>query len=261
MRPMTKLRFFVAGVLVAGFGLGWAVAGGQDVAEAQAPHAPFMMQRIYTGIDGLSHVENIELNEQSVLEQVTGMRVRVSPPGRFVDYHVAPGRRYIINLTGGGQLEVAEGKVDLPAGSIEYIDDLTGKGHTTANIGNALRVSIHLEFANQNQIIGQHAVVPGHESFNHSSLAWVHVGLGGRCPDTLPVVVNGRTDGARRRGPSVCLHPDRTVHHQCARLSTDGSQGPIGASPNARRTRRGGVDARDQSDVPEAARGLLARRV
>ena len=44
-----------------------------------------MMQRIYTGTDGLSHVENIELNAQSMLEQVTGMRVRVSPPGRFID--------------------------------------------------------------------------------------------------------------------------------------------------------------------------------
>ena len=154
MRSMTMMRFFVAGAFVAGFGFGWAVKGGHGVAEAQAPQAPFMMQRIYTGTDGLSHVEQIELNEQSILEQVTGMRVRVSPPGRFVDYHVAPGRRYIINLRGGGQLEVAEGKVDLPAGSIEYIDDLTGKGHTTANVGTAPRVSIHLEFADQNQIVG-----------------------------------------------------------------------------------------------------------
>ena len=82
------------------------------------------------------------------------MQVRVSQPGSFVDWHVAPGRRYIINLTGGGQLEVAEGKVDLPAGTVEYIDDLTGKGHTTANVGDAPRVSIHLEFEDQNQIIG-----------------------------------------------------------------------------------------------------------
>jgi len=154
MRSMTTMRIFVAGAFVAGFGLGWAVQGGHGVAQAQAPHASFMMQRIYTGADGLSHVEKIELNEQSVLEQVIGMRVRVSPPGRFSDYHVGPGRRYIINLTGGGQLEVADGKVDLPAGSIEYIDDLTGKGHTTANVGDAPRVSIHLEFADQNQIIG-----------------------------------------------------------------------------------------------------------
>jgi len=152
MKTMTRL--FVAGVFVVGFALGWAVKGSHGVVEAQAPEAPFMMQRIYTGTDGLSHVENIELDAQSVMEQVTGMRVRVSPPGSFSDYHLAPGRRYIINLTGGGQLGVAEGKVDLPAGSIEYIDDLTGKGHTTANVGNAPRVSIHFEFADQNQVIG-----------------------------------------------------------------------------------------------------------
>ena len=63
-----------------------------------------MMQRIYTGTDGLSHVENIELDAQSVMEEITGMSVRVSQPGSFADWHVGPGRRYIINLTGGGQL-------------------------------------------------------------------------------------------------------------------------------------------------------------
>ena len=156
MRSMTRTRLFVAGAFVVGFGLGWAVKGGHGVVEveAQASDAPFLMQRIYTGTDGQSHVENIALNAESVMEEVTGMRVRVSPPGSFSDYHVAPGRRYIINLTSGGQLEVAEGKVDLPAGSVEYIDDLTGQGHTTANVGNAPRVSIHLEFADQNQHIG-----------------------------------------------------------------------------------------------------------
>lgn len=154
MRSKTRTRTFVAAAFVAGFGLAWAVKGGQGAAEAQGADAPFVMQRIYTGSDGLSHVEHLELNEESVFEEVTGMTVRVAPPGRFVDYHVAPGRRYIINLTGGGQLEVADGKVDLPAGSIEYIDDLTGRGHTTANVGDAPRVSIHLEFADQNQIVG-----------------------------------------------------------------------------------------------------------
>ena len=154
MSSMTRTRLFVAGAFVVGFGLGWAVKGGHGVVEAQASDAPFLMQRIYTGTDGRSHVEHIPLNAESVMEEVTGMRVRVSPPGSFIDYHVAPGRRYIINLTGGGQLGVAEGKVDLPAGSIEYIDDLTGQGHTTANVGNAPRVSIHLEFADQNQHIG-----------------------------------------------------------------------------------------------------------
>jgi hypothetical protein len=147
-------RFLIGGAFVVGFGLGWAVKVDQGVVAAQAPHRPFMMQRVYTGTDGLSHVENIELNAQSVLEKVTGARVSVSQPGSFSDYHVGPERRYIINLTAGGQLQVAEGKVDLPAGTIEYIDDLTGKGHTTANVGKEPRLSIHLQFADQKQIIG-----------------------------------------------------------------------------------------------------------
>jgi hypothetical protein len=150
----SRTRFLVGAAFVVGFGLGWAVKIDQGAASAQAPHKPFMMQRVYTGADGLSHVENIELNARSVLEKVTGARVNVSQPGSFSDYHVGPERRYIINLTGGGQLQVAEGKVDLPAGSIEFIDDLTGKGHTTANLSKEPRVSIHLQFADQQQVIG-----------------------------------------------------------------------------------------------------------
>ena len=152
MRAMT--RFAICGAFVAGFGVGWAVNSDRGAAGAQAPHKPVMMKRIYTGADGLSHVEDIELNAQSVLEKVTGATVSVSQPGRFSDYHVGPERRYIINLTDGGQLQVAEGKVDLPAGSIEFIDDLTGKGHTTANVGKEPRVSIQLQFADQRQVIG-----------------------------------------------------------------------------------------------------------
>ena len=147
-------RVLVGGAFVIGFGLGWVLKVDRAVVEAQAANKPFMMQRVYTGADGQSHVENIELNAKSVLEKVTGARVSVSQPGSFSDYHVGPERRYIINLTGGGQLQVAEGKVDLPAGTIEYIDDLTGKGHTTANVGKEPRVSIWLPFVDQKQVIG-----------------------------------------------------------------------------------------------------------
>jgi hypothetical protein len=147
-------RFLIGGAFVVGFLFGWGVRSDQRVVEAQAGQKPFMMQRIYTGTDGLSHVENIELNAQSVLEKITAAQVSVSQPGRFSDYHVGPERRYIINLTSGGQLQVAEGKVDLPAGSIEYIDDLTGKGHTTANVGKEPRVSIQFQLADQKQVIG-----------------------------------------------------------------------------------------------------------
>ena len=146
-------RIAVGGAFVIGCGLGW-MANGAGAIDAQAPATPFMMHRVYTGADGLSHVEKIPLNAQSMLEKVTGARLSVAQPGSFSDYHVGPERRYIINLTGGGQLQVAEGKVDLPAGSIEYIDDLTGKGHTTANVSKEPRLSIWLQFADQKQVVG-----------------------------------------------------------------------------------------------------------
>ena len=53
-----------------------------------------------------------------------------------------------------GRLEVAEGKVDLPPGSMEFIDDLTGKGHTTRVTSKEDRVSIWLKFEDQKQRIG-----------------------------------------------------------------------------------------------------------
>jgi hypothetical protein len=147
-------RVAIGGAFVIGLGLGWTLNGASGVVDAQAPATPFMMHRVYTGTDGLSHVEKIPLNAQSMLEKVTGARISVAQPGSFSDYHVGPERRYIINLTSGGQLQVAEGKVDLPAGSIEYIDDLTGKGHTTANVGKEPRLSIWLQFVDQKQVVG-----------------------------------------------------------------------------------------------------------
>jgi hypothetical protein len=126
----------------------------RGVVRAQEAGRPTVMKRIYTGTDGLSHVEDIVLDANTVMEKVSSVEVRVAPPGRFGDWHVGPQRQYIINLAGTGQLEVAEGKVDLPPGSIEYIDDLTGKGHTTRTTSKEERVSIWLKFEDQKQHIG-----------------------------------------------------------------------------------------------------------
>ena len=136
------MRWLVAGVMVSVCLLAWGSRSHQDVVGAQAPGKATVIKRIYTGTDGLSHVEDIVLDAKSVMEKVASVEVRVGEPGRFSDWHVGPQRQYIINLSGSGQLEVAEGKVDLPPGSMEYIDDLTGKGHTTRITSKEQRVSI-----------------------------------------------------------------------------------------------------------------------
>jgi hypothetical protein len=148
------IRWLLAGAVVGVCMLAWGSGAGRDGVEAQGRSKPAVIKRIYTGTDGLSHVEDIVLDAKTVMEKVTGVEVRVSPPGRFSDWHVGPQRQYIINLAGHGQLEVAEGKVDLPPGSMEIIDDLTGKGHTTRTLGTEDRVSIWLKFADQKQRIG-----------------------------------------------------------------------------------------------------------
>jgi hypothetical protein len=148
------IRWPLAGALIGVCMLAWGSGAGRDAVEAQGGSKPTVMKRIYTGTDGLSHVEDIVLDAKTVMEKVTSVEVRVSPPGRFSDWHVGPQRQYIINLAGSGQLEVAEGKVDLPPGSMEYIDDLTGKGHTTRTTSKEDRVSIWLKFEDQQQRIG-----------------------------------------------------------------------------------------------------------
>jgi hypothetical protein len=148
------MRWLAAGALVSVCMLAWGSNVGRDVVGAQGSSKPAVMKRIYTGTDGLSHVEDIVLDAKSVMEKVASVEVRVGEPGRFSDWHVGPQRQYIINLSGTGQLEVAEGKVDLPPGSMEYIDDLTGKGHTTRITSKEQRVSIWLKFEDQKQRIG-----------------------------------------------------------------------------------------------------------
>ena len=157
---MNFTRWLMACALVGVCLLTWGSTSGRVVVGAQGNARPTVIKRIYTGTDGLSHVEDLVLDAKTVLEKVTSAEVRVSPPGRFSDWHVGPQRQYIINLSGSGQLEVAEGKVDLPPGSMEYIDDLTGKGHTTRVTSKEERVSIWLKFEDQKQRIGPLAPKP-----------------------------------------------------------------------------------------------------
>jgi quercetin dioxygenase-like cupin family protein len=127
------------------------VQSAEDAAAAQK-HKPIMINRFYTGPDGQTHVEEIEAkfagggeNEMHKLLANAGAELRRAPPGRVADWHTAPRRQYVITLSGHGELEISGGKKILVGpGSINLVEDVTGKGHITRTVGNEDRVTIQI---------------------------------------------------------------------------------------------------------------------
>ena len=106
--------------------------------------------RIYTGDDGETHFEDLELPYEAIADaQVTamsgasGVQLRKTAPGTFIDWHPAPRRQYVITLQGQTEIGIGDGtKRIFNAGDVVLADDLTGKGHTTEAVGTTTRVSV-----------------------------------------------------------------------------------------------------------------------
>jgi quercetin dioxygenase-like cupin family protein len=139
-------RFVAVGALAGGFLLGWFAHAG--VADAQT-RKPIMMTRIYTGSDGLSHAEQVEMkltpNGTSTMKAST-IEFSSRPAAPVSDWHQGPRRQFVITLSGRAELEVGNGqKVPIGPGNINLIEDTTGKGHTTHNIEDRIVATIPLE--------------------------------------------------------------------------------------------------------------------
>ena len=121
----------------------YAIQNTEQASAAQAGK-PYAMHRLFTGSDGKTHVEEIEVKNYPVkLKAGTPAELRSAPPGRVVDWHPAPRRQYVITLSGRGEVELEDGtKIPLGPGSIDLAEDLTGKGHITRVIGNEPRVTL-----------------------------------------------------------------------------------------------------------------------
>ena len=139
----TTIRRWALAVFVAALVFAWRAETNQDVAVAQA-RKPIMMTRIFTGPDGLSHSEQVEMKlngNVTEMMKATGAQFSRRPPGPASDWHVGPRRQYVITLSGRAELEVAGGKkVAVGPGHINLIEDTTGKGHITRNFGPENRV-------------------------------------------------------------------------------------------------------------------------
>ena len=138
----------LAAVALAGvFILVWRAHVDEDVVIAQT-RKPVMVTRIYTGPDGQSRSEEVELKLTggvSELFSATGVQFSSRPAAPPSDWHTGPMRQYVITLSGRAELEVGDGKkVAVGPGQINLIEDTTGKGHITRNLEDRIVVTIPL---------------------------------------------------------------------------------------------------------------------
>jgi hypothetical protein len=116
--------------------------------SAEGASKAFMITRLFTGPDGLTHAQEIEVKFASGgggyrLLANSGAELRSTPPGRTNDYHTASRRQYVFTLSGHAELVLSGGQtVQVGPGSIELAEDLTGKGHITRTVGTEDRVVI-----------------------------------------------------------------------------------------------------------------------
>jgi quercetin dioxygenase-like cupin family protein len=95
--------------------------------------------RLYTGADGQSHIEPIDIEKKGDWLKglpATQISFRVWPKGEFLDWHPAPRRQFVVILS--GQLEIGCGdgtKQVFGPGDARLVEDTTGKGHTTRVLG------------------------------------------------------------------------------------------------------------------------------
>ena len=98
--------------------------------------------RLYTGADGNSHFEEIEVKIEK-LQPGEGIIFREERPSYVKDWHPAPRRQYVITLAGQGEIELTDGtKRRFGPGDIMLADDTAGRGHITRVISSEPRLYV-----------------------------------------------------------------------------------------------------------------------
>lgn len=77
------------------------------------------------------------------LQRGDGIVFRYALPGDVNDWHMAPRRQYVINLSGLSEVEIGDGtKLRFGPGDIFLADDTTGRGHISRVVGTQPRVYV-----------------------------------------------------------------------------------------------------------------------
>lgn len=101
--------------------------------------------RMYTGDDGESHIEDVDLAAHPELAEglkAATISFREYPPGHFVDWHPGPRRQFVITLQGEAEIGLGDGTVfRFGPGHVNLVEDTTGRGHTTRVVGDVPRIT------------------------------------------------------------------------------------------------------------------------
>lgn len=109
--------------------------------------------RVYTGTDGKSHFEDVEVplkdggkaGFMSALIAAKGVVFRETAGDYNFDFHNAPRRQYVVNLEGEVEIEIGDGaKRILRSGDILLAEDTTGQGHISRAVGRKPRKSLFI---------------------------------------------------------------------------------------------------------------------
>ena len=108
--------------------------------------------RMYTGDDGQSHFEDVELPfdpsqgaQRNDVQAAQGIQVVYQPPGYVIEMHPAPRRQYVITLQGQAEIEMGDGtKRRFGPGDMLLSEDITGQGHITRIVGDVPRISAQI---------------------------------------------------------------------------------------------------------------------
>jgi hypothetical protein len=107
--------------------------------------------RVFAGDDGESHFEELTPDQLGEIVNRVGegeIILNRRPSPSVHNYHNAPRRQYVVNLSGVSEYEVADGTVRrLMPGDVLVAEDLTGHGHIARNLGDDLRLSLAVPLA------------------------------------------------------------------------------------------------------------------
>lgn len=109
--------------------------------------------RLYTGEDGESHFEDIEIEladvgpigKLSKKIKSTGVIFRETPADYNYDWHNAPQRQFIIMLDAGVEITIGSGETRVvQAGEVVLVEDTKGRGHVSRALNNKPRKSVFI---------------------------------------------------------------------------------------------------------------------